>query len=317
MSIPTRQHSLPAFLRTILPALILLTLIAAAPSPAGSQELAAVSVSTTSREQLHQSDQWHEIQKHLPDPLTASPQELEEQGDILRARRFPEDAMDYYKYAMDRGGNPPALLNKLGLAQLEMHHDQLARVYFQRVVKMDRSNPEAWNNLGASEFIDGRTQSAISDYKKAIKFSRHTAVFHANLAGAYFQAHNDSGARHEIAAALELDRHVFESQGNGGVAAHVLSTADEARFSFEMAKMYARTSMEDAMLRALAKAAEAGMDIRHEMEHDPVLAKYSIDPRVIAVVRHAELLRATRIPTISAADVGENASTPIGFPPSE
>lgn len=221
--------------------------------------------------------------------------------------------MDYYKYAMDRGGNPVALLNKQGLAELEMHHDQLARVYFQRVVKMDKKNPEAWNNLGASEYIDGRTSSAINDYKKAIKLSGRTAVFHANLANAYFEARDDAGSRREIATALELDPHVFENEGTGGVAAHVLSASDQARFSFEMAKMYARTSMEDAMLHALAKAAESGMDIRREMERDPILAKYSVDPRVIAVVRHAEMLRATRVPTISPTS-DENGPAQMGRP---
>jgi tetratricopeptide (TPR) repeat protein len=284
------------------PLLISFALAISVSVPAGSQGLASVSSPTTERERMHQSDQWLEVQKHLPDPATASPQSLEQQADILRARRFPEDAMDYYKYAMDRGGNPPALLNKLGLAELEMHHIQLARVYFQRVVKMDKKNAEAWNNLGASEFIDGRSSAAISDYKKAIKTSRHSAVFHANLANAYFESRNDSGARREIAKALELDPHVFEEEGTGGIAAHVLSSEDAARFSFEMARMYARTSMEEEMLRALGKAAEAGMDIRHEMEHDSVLAKYAMDPRVVTVVRNAEMLRATRAPTVSPTD---------------
>src|SRR5437868_5906524 len=44
------------------------------------------------RARLHDSDQWLDIQRHLPDPATASPKMLEQQADILRARRFPEDA---------------------------------------------------------------------------------------------------------------------------------------------------------------------------------------------------------------------------------
>lgn len=314
MSIPTGQPLL--FPKTVL-GLIVLALSVTAPLPCVSQDLATVSAPMTARERLHQTDQWHEIEKHLPDPATASAQTLEQQADILRARRFPEDAMDYYRYAMDRGGNPPVLLNKLGLAELEMHHIQIARVYFQRVVKMDRKNAEAWNNLGASEFIDGRTQAAISDYKKAIKLRRKSAVFHANLANAYFDARNDRGARHEIAAALELDPHVFEEQGTGGISAHVLSAADAARFAFEMARMYAQTSMEDEMIHALAKAAEAGMDIRHEMEHDAVLARYSMDPRVLTVVRNAEMLRATQTPTISATGSEQKQPAPFGRPVSE
>ena len=50
-----------------------------------------------------------QIQPHLPDPATATPQTLELQADILRARRFPADAMDYYNYAIARGGNVSVL----------------------------------------------------------------------------------------------------------------------------------------------------------------------------------------------------------------
>jgi tetratricopeptide (TPR) repeat protein len=67
---------------------------------------------------------------------------------ILRARRFLEDARDYYKYALARGGNSASLTNKLGLTELEMRNVQLARAYFQRAVKMSKRDPEAWNNLG-------------------------------------------------------------------------------------------------------------------------------------------------------------------------
>jgi Flp pilus assembly protein TadD len=151
--------------------------------------------STTARQRLHQSDQWSQIKPHLPDPATATPEALEQQADILRARRFPEDAMDYYRYAIDRGGKPTSLLNKLGLAELEMRNIQLARVYFQRVVKIDRKDAEAWNNLGAVEFVDGKHSTATSDYKRAIKLDKHQAVFHANLANAFFEAKNYSGAR--------------------------------------------------------------------------------------------------------------------------
>lgn len=262
---------------------------------------------SSARERMHQSDQWTEIQKHLPDPATATPQALEQQADILRARKFPADAMDFYNYAIARGGNPPPLLNKLGLAELEMGNIQLARVYFQRVVKVSRKDASAWNNLGAADFVDGKQNSAISDYKKAVKLDKHQAVFHANLASAYFSSKDYHGARREIAAALELDPNVFENEGTGGISAHVLSSEDRARFSFEMAKMYARSSMEDAMLQSLAKAAEAGMDVQAEMHKDPVLAKFEMDPRVVVLVRNARMLRATqpaRVNLSGATDPG-------------
>jgi tetratricopeptide (TPR) repeat protein len=254
------------------------------------------------RERMHHSDQWAAIEQHLPDPATATVADLERQADILRVRRFPEDAMDYYKYALARGGNGSALLNKLGLTELEMRNTQLARAYFQRAVKMNKKDAQAWNNLGAVEYLNGTSASAVSDYKKAVKLDRHQAVFHANLSTAYFEQKDYSGARREIAAALKIDPLVFErTAGSGGVAAHVLSSEDRARFSFEMAKLYAREGLEEQMLHSLATASEAGMDVQHEMQKDTDLAKFEMDPRVVVLVHNAEALRMSRAASASTS----------------
>jgi tetratricopeptide (TPR) repeat protein len=267
-------------------------------------------VSTDSaRALLHQSAQWQMVEQHLPNPATSTPQALEQEADILRARRFPEDAMDYYKYALARGGNAPSLLNKLGLTELEMRNNQLARAYFQRSVKVNKKNADAWNNLGAVEFLDGAAGNAVSDYKKAVKLDHRQAVFHSNLATAFFQQKDYSSARREIATALKLDPKIFEHAiGAGGVTAHLLSTEDRARFSFEMAKLYARNRMEDEMLHSLAMSSEAGMDVQREMRRDPVLAQFELDPRVVVLVHNAQALRITRA---AAASAGGTAPPPL------
>ena len=250
---------------------------------------------STVRERLHQSEQWRTIEKFLPDPATATPQALEQQADILRARRFPEDAMDYYKYALARGGNAPAILNKLGLTELEMRNVQLAKAYFERSVRLNKKDANAWNNLGAVEYMNGISDNAVNDYKKAVKLDRRDAVFHSNLATAYFERKDYGPARREIAAALKLDPQIFEhATSNGGVAAHVLTAEDRARLAFEMAKLYARNDQEDEMLHSLAVASESGMDVQREMRHDPVLAKFELDPRVLVLVHNAQALRLSR-----------------------
>ena len=291
----------------VLPIPFVLSLLASASLclPVAAQQIATDSA----RERLHQSDQWQMIEKYLPDPATATPQALEQQADILRARRFPEDAMDYYKYALARGGNGPSLLNKLGLTELEMRNIQLARAYFQRAVKMNKKNADAWNNLGAVEYLDGIPNSAVSDYKKAVKLDRRQAVFHANLATAFFEQKEFNGARREIATALKLDPEIFEHKmSNGGVAAHLLSTEDRARFSFEMAKLYARNGMQDEMLHSLAMASEAGMDVQREMRRDPILAQFELDPRVVVLVHNAQALRTSRA---ASASSGGTAAPPL------
>jgi Flp pilus assembly protein TadD len=267
-------------------------------------------VTGSDRDRLHQSIEWANIQRHLPDPATAAPQTLELEADILRARRFPEDALDYYKDALARGGKVPPLLNKLGLTELEMHNVEWARAYFQRSVKLDSKSAAAWNNLGAVNYLDRRSAEAVSNYKRAIKLDPRQAVFHANLATVYFELKNSSRARHEIAAALELDPQVFEHQGTGGVAAHVLSSQDRAQFSLEMAKLYAREDLEEQMLHSLTVAAEAGMDVQAEMAKDPVLAKLRMDPRVVLLVQNARLLRASHATAVSVSGMG-------GSPPAQ
>lgn len=278
-------------------------------APLLAQEVPATQ---SARDRLHQSEQWKLVEKHLPDPATASPQDLEMQADILRARRFPEDALDYYKYAMARGGNQAALLNKIGLTQLEMKNMQLAKAYFQRVVKMRKKDANAWNNLGAVEYIDGASLNAIADYKKAVKLDKRDAVFHANLATVYFEQKDYAVARKEIATAIKLDPQIFDHPiSNSGVTAHVLSAEERSRFSFEMAKLYARNGLEDEMLRVLAIACEGGIDIQREMRRDPVLAQFEMDPRVVVLVHNAEALRATRAASASA---GNRAAPPLPEP---
>jgi tetratricopeptide (TPR) repeat protein len=261
-------------------------------------------LNVSDRDRSHRSDEWAEVQRHLPDPATAAPQTLELEADILRARRFQADALDYYNYALTRGGKVPPLLNKLGLTELEMHNVELARAYFQRAVKLDGKDAAAWNNLGAVNYLDRFSGRAVSNYKRAIKLDKRQAVFHANLATVYFELKNYSRMRREIVAALELDPQVFEQQGTGGMAVHVLSSQDRAQFCFEMARMYARQGLEEQMLHSLARAAEAGIDVQTEMGKDPDLARFGTDPRVLELVRNARLVRAARAATVSASGVG-------------
>lgn len=269
--------------------ILLVTSMLAPAVPCLAQDTASTLLT---RGRMHDSEQWADIQRHLPDPATAPAKALEQQADILRARRFPMDALDYYKYALDRGGNVPELMNKLGLTELELKNVVLARAYFQRAVKLNRKDGEAWNNLGAVDFLDGSAINAISDYKKAIRLKKNEAVFHANLANAYFQTKEYGGARREMNSALKIDPMVFERrEGVGGLEAHVLSTQDRARLSYEMARIYAKSGMEEQMLHALAVASEAGMDVRREMAKDPDLGKFESDPRVLVLVHNAQAMR--------------------------
>lgn len=268
------------------------------------------SANEADRATAHSSPVWQLIAPHLPDPLTATPEALEQQGDLLRVRRFPEDALDYYGYALKRGGNQPELMNKIGVTQLEMGNVSIARAYFQRALKLQRNNAFAWNNLGAVEFMNSNYVSALRDYKRAIKFNKKSAVYHSNLGLAYVEVKDFPSAKSELMAALRLDPEIFQHAGAGGVSLHMLSTTDHANFCFQMAKVYARMGNEPEMIHSLETAAEAGMDVRSEMRFDSDLARYVTDPRVITLARAAKSLHDSHIARNTVASALPPASQP-------
>jgi tetratricopeptide (TPR) repeat protein len=262
--------------------------------PAGFQQNAPVS-DAAMRELRHQDPQWQIVKPHLPDPATATEQQLETVGDVLRARRFPEDALDYYTYALRRGGgNQVELMNKLGVVQLDLRHTAAARAYFESAIKLKKKDAVAWNNLGAVEYIDARFGTAISDYSRAIKLNKASAIYHSNLATAYFEQKDYKNARQQFKIALKLDPDVAHRDGVGGLTAHMVSPEDHARYCFEMARLYGELGDETNMFHYLTMASEAGFDVMGEMHGDSTLDRYRKDPRVVMLVKNSRALRSGR-----------------------
>lgn len=239
----------------------------------------------------HQSADWMAMAGHLPDPATAAPSELQLAADVMRARRLPEDALEYYRFALERGGDPGKLTNRIGITLLELRHPELARTAFQRAVRLNPKDPEAWNNLAASEYVGGDFARAIGDYKRAVKLNRNKATFHSNLGTAYFEVKDYDSARKQFSTALKLDPNALQGGTSNGIEAHVLSPSDRGRFCFEMAKLAGRDHDVESMLRWLARATEIGFDTQGEMGADRVLRTYLSDPRVTLIVHNAHAMR--------------------------
>jgi tetratricopeptide (TPR) repeat protein len=240
----------------------------------------------------HQSPDWAAIAKHLPEPATASASVLETQADILRARRFPEDALDFYGYALQRGGSPGEIYKKMGITNLELHNVELARSYFQKAIKVNRNDASAWNNLAAVEYLNREYGTAIKTYKRSVKLDKSSAIYHSNLGMAYFDTKDFKNARKELAIALNLDPEIFKKSSSAGISAHVLSPEDRAQFCIEMAKTYALAGDEGEMMHSLSMASEAGANLIAEMSKDKELARYKDDPRVLVLIQNAKALKA-------------------------
>lgn len=289
------------------------TLLVPALSHTQTSRSEAPLTSPEERALLHAGNDWQLIAPHLPNPADASAKDLEIAGDVLRARRFPEDSLDFYGYAMARGGDVSKLLNKMGIVRLELRQITLAQQMFQRAVSARKKDPQAWNNLGASEYAQQNYRGAVSSYRHAVKLQRTSAIFHSNLGMAYFELKDGESARHEFATALKLDPEILQHrEGGSGSTAHILATSNYAGLCYEMARMYAHEGKVEPMLEWLAKASEGGFPVRDSMHEDAALRPWIKDTRVLLLLSNAEQLTAKtgRPKTLAAAALPSLGSSP-------
>jgi tetratricopeptide (TPR) repeat protein len=241
------------------------------------------------------SEEWLVVAPHLPDPKTARPDELQMAGDVLRARRFPDEAIQYYRYAIDRGGDQVGLLNRIGVTELDRGQPTAARLYFKQVTVLKKKYAEAWNNLGATETMAGNYSAAIADYQRAIKLNKKNALFHANLGSAYFSQRDYESGRHEYDSAVKLDHNIFRQGGSGGTLIHVLNNADRGRFAFEMARIAAAQADEEEMLHWLAVSAEAGYALSDSINGAKEFVPYLKDERLKLILRNMKAMHVRQV----------------------
>jgi Flp pilus assembly protein TadD len=286
-----------------------LAAVAAESTAVPSPQQPAPLTSPDERAALHNSPDWALIAPHLPNPKTASAADLEMAGDVLRARRFPEDALDYYGYALQRGGDVSVLLNKMGIVRLELRQIDLAHTMFMRTVRAHKKDAVAWNNLGVTDYALQDYRAAVDSYRHAVKLQKANAVFHSNLGLAYFEKGDAEEAREEFSRAMKLDPAIMSGGDNGGTTAHILGSHNYAGMCLEMAKLFAREKDADRMLFWLGKASDAGLDLRAAMHEDSALGFYAKDPRIQLLIENAAQLHARSVASSKPPSLGNASPT--------
>jgi len=214
---------------------------------------------------------------------TAAAAELEEQGDIFRGKKLYLDSIDYYRAAIKKADSA-ALHNKVGISLLLLRRDPEARREFERAIHLNKSYPEAYNNLGALYYNGRRFGSAIKQYKKAIKLSSENASFHSNLGTAYFSQKDFESATREYQRAMQIDPGIFDRQPSGGVSVKLITSNDLGHFHYVMAQMYGQHNNADRCRYYLSKANEEGYPIKDAL-HDSVFAGLRKDPEFVSFLR--------------------------------
>ncbi len=234
-----------------------------------------------------------EVRRAEPPPASWSAQELEARADSLRAEKAYADSLDYYRAALAKRPDAATLHNKMGMAELLMQRFSRARKAFERALKADPGYAEAINNLGVVYYMQNNYKKAIQQYLKAVAARPDSASFYSNLGTAYFARKQYELASTSYLRALELDPEVFERRSRTGVSAHMASPGDRARYSYVIAKMYARAGDAERCLLYLKKAIEQGYPEIKQVYTDEEFAAVRKDPRF------SELWAPTPVPNVS------------------
>ena len=209
---------------------------------------------------------------------SGTPEELERQGDQLRAQKRYLDSIDYYNAVLAK--QPTAMVwNKKGIALLFLQRNKEAEKGFEQALKIDKNSAEALNNLGFVQQMQKRYGKAIKYYNRALGIRPDSATFHYNLGAAYFAKHEFDRAAQEYRTAYQLDPEIFQRVSKTGIMAQSSSPEDRAAFSFMVAKMYAQAGDFDHSLEYLRKAMEDGYKNINKVYTDSEFASLRTDKR--------------------------------------
>ena len=222
-----------------------------------------------------------------PPPQGASADDLEQQGDELRSEKAYLDAIDYYRAAIrvlkDDKRKQSTVFNKLGMCEVQMGHYEEAKRTFEKAAKLDKANANAINNAGSMFYHEKKWGRAIKLYRRAIALAPDNAPYHANLGSAYLAHKEIERGDAEYQAALQLDPNVFESRSNVGVSA-LMTPEDRAKYSYTLAKMYAKDGQMDRALLYLRRAMEEGYKEINNVYQDQEFANLRKDERFVALM---------------------------------
>jgi tetratricopeptide (TPR) repeat protein len=223
-------------------------------------------------------------QQDKPSLQSMTVSELEKAGDEARTQKDYPQAIQYFQEALRKDRKNSELYNKLGLAELKNNELRAARADFEKAVKRNSKYAEAINNIGAVDYMNKNVGSAAKYFKKAAALDETRAVFHVNLGAAWFSQKKLERAVAEYTRALELDPDALRQNAKAGVTAQISSSEERARFSYMLAKIYAKRGDVDGCLQCLRKAKEDGYRDMANVYKDEEFSRMRENPKLHEVV---------------------------------
>lgn len=210
--------------------------------------------------------------------------ELEKAGDLARAHKDYDLAIEYFRAAVQKDRKNYVIYNKLGIVELKRDDLKSARGYFEKSAKLNSKYAEAVNNVGAIEYMQKSYGQAAKYFKKAVALNETHATYHVNLGAAWFSQKKMDRAIAEYARAMEIDPDVFREDSKTGIAAQIASPEERAQYSYLLAKAYAKRGDVEGCLQCLRRAKEAGYRNLANVYKDEEFSLVRDNPRLQEVV---------------------------------
>lgn len=217
------------------------------------------------------------------DKLDAAKQ-AELKGDLARVRQNYDASASYYYTAMRLSPKNPVLYNKMGIVEMQLNDHRGARKDFKLALKYDPQSFNALNNLGTLEYLDGKFRPAVAYLKQALALDESNAAAHMNLAEAWIGMKQMDRAMTEYTRALELDADILQSS-TGGIQARVVTPGQRARFSYTIAKAYAKRGNLEGALEYLRRAKDDHFPDLANVYTDQDFAQLWNDPRLGKLIK--------------------------------
>jgi tetratricopeptide (TPR) repeat protein len=212
-------------------------------------------------------------------PQNASPQNAfdslsaEQRGDLLMIHQQYLAAIDAYRQAP----TDAQTLNKMGIAYHHLFAIDEARKDYEKALLIRPNYPEAINNLGAADFVQGNYKQAIRLYRKAFKLMPHSAVIVANLGTAYFARGKYDNGLEAYQTAFRLDPDVFATD-SPQIIQGPANTHERAHQDYCIAELFAEAGNQDRALEYLRRALNDGFKDRNRLMQDTDFAQLRKTP---------------------------------------
>ena len=153
-----------------------------------------------------------------------------------------------------------------------------------KAAKLNSKFADAVNNIGAVEYMKKNYGAAAKHFKKAVALEETRPAFHVNLGAAWFSQKKLERALAEYGRALELDPAALKQESKAGIAAQIASPEERARYSYMLAKVYAKRGDVDGCVMCLKKAKEQGYRDLANVYKDEDFSAMRANPKLHEVV---------------------------------